>query len=181
MFSTNRPVDLLPEQLRLGVCLLHSLPGAVGVVCTRSGERHLVAHHRMDAALTPCQLRAGLLEPVVPGAPHLAAVVDTVECTGGAVDLGAGLFQRSHPAASDERWFATTLTADEVLGLVDQVPADLEHPDVSVRIAADVELGACTVCVSAAAGVGLRLDEIACWLHGQCLVAELIGHASVAR
>jgi hypothetical protein len=157
------------------------MPGAVGLVRTTGGDELLVAHHRIDAVLTPCQLRAGLLEPVALGAPHLSSVVDRVECTGGAVDLGAGLFQRSHPSVADERWFSTSLSAEAVLALVATCPKEIEHPEVSVRISADVELGACAVCVSASAGIGLRLDEVAAWLHGQCLVAELIEHVTASR
>lgn len=178
MFPTRRPVGLLPEHLRLGVCLLHALPGAVGSLRTHRGDDHVVAHHRADATLTPCQLRSGLLEPVVPGVPHLLGVIDRVECTGGALDLGGGIFQRCHPAAGDERWFATVLDADTVTSIVAACPSEIAHADVSVRISADVELGACAVCVSSETHIGLRLDEVACRLHAECLVTELAVHVA---
>lgn len=172
MFQTRRPATV-PERLRLATCLLHAMPHAVGhLEIGRSGS-HLVAHHRHDAALTPCQLRRGLLEPIIDGLPHMADVITSLEVTGGAVDLGGGLFQTGHPAGSDQRWFATTLRAHVVEDIAARCPADVEHADISVRVIADPEMHVCAIRVSGDSA-GLRLDAVAWWLYEQCLVAELL-------
>jgi hypothetical protein len=174
MFPTRRPTTTLSQPLRLATCLLHTIPGAIGRLEIDGGDAHLVAHHRSDAPLTPCQLRSAMLEPIVDGIPRLADIVGAIELIGGAVDVGGGLFQRSHPAHADERWFATTLHPDHVISIARLCPSSIDHVDVSVRVSADVELGACAVCVSADPSVGIRLDALASWLHTRCLVDELI-------
>ena len=166
------------SRLALGACFLHAVPGAIGGIETSDGERFVVAH-RSDALLTPCQLRAGLLEPPRPGVPHLSEIIRSVDVTGGVVDIGAGLYQRSHPAAPDERWFATTLHPDRIMHIARDCPTDLDHAAVAVDIKADAELGASAVLLRADR-IGVRLDAVACWLHGRCLVDELIDQAGAA-
>jgi hypothetical protein len=119
------------SRLALGACFLHAVPGAIGGIETSDGERFVVAH-RSDALLTPCQLRAGLLEPPRPGVPHLSEIIRSVDVTGGVVDIGAGLYQRSHPAAPDERWFTTTLHPDRIMHIARDCPTDLDHAAVAV-------------------------------------------------
>lgn len=174
MHSRQHPATVPFDQLRLSICLLHAIPGAAGSITTLDGETHLVAHHRSDAMVTPCQMRAALLEPLVPGTPHLSDVITAVELVGGAVDLGGGLYQRTHPAGPDERWFVSTLRYEQVLAIAETCPDSIDHDDVSVHVRADADLGAGAVCVSSDRAAGLHLDEVAVWLHCQCLVAELI-------
>ena len=58
-------------------------------------------------------------------------------------------------------------------------PTDLDHAAVAVDIKADAELGASAVLLRADR-IGVRLDAVACWLHGRCLVDELIDQAGAA-
>lgn len=163
----------------MAACLVHSVVGAVAIVVTSSGERLLVAHHRTDASLDPCQLRAGLTAPARLGVPHLADVVTTIEIAGGLVDIGGGLYQRSHPGAHDERWFVTPISADRVAAIVAECPLQLPDGSIGVRVVADTVLAVSAVCLVAGPGFGYRLDEAAFWLHAACLVDELIdGSAS---
>jgi hypothetical protein len=99
-----------------------------------------VAHHRNDAALTPCQLRSALLEPVTPGVAHLADVITAIELVGGLVDVGGGLYQCGHPAGPDQRWFVSTLSADTIRTIAREGPSGIDHSDISVRVAADLDV-----------------------------------------
>lgn len=172
-FPIHRPVTNVPALLRQTACLLHVMPHAVGVIeIDRSGP-YVVAHHRHDAVLTPCQLRRALLEPVVDGVPHLASVIVALEVTGGALDLGGGLFQTGHPTGCEQRWFATTLRSEVVEDLAARCPTELDDADLSVRVIPDVEMGVCAIRVSGES-TGLRLDAMAWWLYVECVVAELL-------
>ncbi len=173
MFPTKRPATALIDHVRLGTCLIHAVPGAVGLIRTGIDSGHVVAHHRNDAALTPCQLRSALLEPVTPGVAHLADVITAIELVGGLVDVGGGLYQCGHPAGPDQRWFVSTLSADTIRTIARECPSGIDHSDISVRVAADLDLDVCAVCLSSDSA-GIRLDAAACWLHGQCLVEELL-------
>lgn len=166
------------EMQRLAACLVHAVPSATAVVHTTTGERLLVAGNRTDAALDPCRLRAGLAAPSRPGVPHLADIVRSVEIVGGIVDIGGGLYQRTHPSSADERWFVTTLAAERVAELVGTFPLRIPDEAVTVRVAADTLLGVSAVCLTAGTGFGLRLDEVAHWLHSTCLVEELTAATS---
>jgi hypothetical protein len=174
-------VIVAAEHLRLGACLVHSVPGASAVAITHRGERLVVSPLRRTAALDPCQLRAGLVAPHRPGVPHLGEVLARIDVVGGLLDIGGGLYQRSHPAGSDERWFVTPLAPDRVVELVGGCPVQLPDGAVDVRVCADTLLGAAAVCVAAGPGFGYRLDEVAHWLHAACLVDELIESAGGGR
>ncbi len=180
MASPQRTGHVLSERILLATCFVHTVPRVAATIETFNGERFLVAEERSDAILTPCQLRSALLQPMTPGVPHLSAVVRSIEVVSGVVELGGGLYQRCHPSAADERWFVTTLELERILELADEVPATIDHADVSVRVIADTDLGACAVCLSADASVGLRLDELASWLNASCLVDELC-HSTTSR
>jgi hypothetical protein len=174
VFPTTRIATVLPERLRLALTLLHVIPGAIGSLRTTDGSRFVVAHHRRDAVLTPCQLRAGLLEPVVDGVPHLSGLVVDLDVVGGVVDLGAGVYQRSHPSAGDERWFATTLGPDRVSALAQGCPTTIDHAEIAIRIAVDTDLAISAVCMTAPSSLARALDTAAWWLEAACLVEELI-------
>jgi hypothetical protein len=173
VFPTRRRITAVPEPLRLGACLLHVIPQAVGRLDIGRCGQHVVAKHRPDATLTPCQLRMGLLEPLVDGIPHLADAITSLEVTGGAIELGGGLFRTGHPSGPEQRWFATTLSAEAIHDIAARCPADVDHPDISVRVIADIDMDVCAIRISGD-GAGLRLDGAACWLYEQCLVEELI-------
>ncbi len=181
MMSPHHAAPVLSERVRLAACLLHAVPAACGSIEMCHGERYLVAHHRHDAFLTPCELRTGLLQPVVPGVPHLAGMVRSIELVGGAVDAGGGLYRPSHPSGSDERWFVTTLDPERITSADADCPDSIDHSDVGVRVSADVELGVSAVCVSVERVIDPRVDDVARWLHGRCLVDELIEPLCASR
>ena len=83
------------EVIRTGVALVHAIPGAAAMVTMSGGDQFLVAHHRPDALLTPCQLRAALIEPPLPGAAELIDSMTAMHLVGGVTHLGGGLFARS--------------------------------------------------------------------------------------
>ena len=93
-------------------------------------------------------------------------------------DLGGGLYRRSHPAAADERWFATTLGPDRVAALAEGCPPSIEQSDVSIRIAADLDVGVSAVCLTGPPAFATALDAAAWWLEAACLVEELIAPLS---
>jgi hypothetical protein len=124
--------------------------------------------------LTCCQLRAALIAPRRVGLAHVSDVITSVDLVGGAIDLGGGLYQRSHPAASDERWFATTLDESAITALVAECPFDLKDDAVNVAVHPDPALGATVVRLAAAVGFGCHLDEVAFWLLSKCMTAELL-------
>lgn len=175
------PGPEISAHIRLASCLLHTLPGATGSIEMCHGRQYLVAHHRHDAVLTPCELRARLLQGAVPGLPHLAGMVRSIELIGGAVDIGGGLYRRTHPAAAEERWFVTALSADEIIGIARDCPERIDHRDLSVRVSADVDLGVCAVCITPASSATSQLDEVARWLHGRCIVDELVEPISASQ
>ena len=161
------------DQLRLATCLAHSVPGVSLLLHTVHGDRFLVATHRHDAQLTPCELRIALLTPPRFGAPSVADVVARCSVAGGLVDIGGGLYQRSHPCSADERWFVTTLADAEVCALAQSCPLDIPDDAIDVVVRSDRELGAAAVGVTASLGFGCGLDEAAFWLNAACIVAEL--------
>ena len=177
-----KPLDsdvlVATEMQRLVACVVHAVPSAAAVVHTTTGERLVVARNRIDATLDPCQLRAGLAAPFQPGVPHVADIVRSIDVVGGIVDVGGGLYQRTHPSSADERWFVTTLAAERVAELVAGYPVGLPDDAISVRVVADTLLGASAVCLVGGSGFGFRLDEVAHWLHSTCLVEELTAATS---
>lgn len=156
--------------------MLHAIPHAVGRLDFAPSGSCIVAHQRPDASITPCQLRHRLLQPVLDGVTHLAEAIASLEIIGGAVELGAGLFQTGSASGPGHRWFATTLCAQAVQDIVAHCPAELEDGDVSVRVMPDPEMGVCAIRVSGEPS-GPCLDVAAWWLYEQCLVAELLAAA----
>jgi len=163
---------LSPDPIVLVAALAHIAPGVTVRAATDAGERFLVSAHDPRALMTPCELRSCLLARSRPGVPCLRDTIVELEVVSGLIDLGAGVFQRSHPSEPDERWFATALGPDHVSTLALTCPAELE-PGMHVTIAPDAELGVCIVVVRADPGHGCRLDAAAFWLFGTCLIDEL--------
>jgi hypothetical protein len=52
---------LRPDQLRLTACLAHTVPGVNVELTCSNDERLIVAHHRLDAHFSPCELRTALI------------------------------------------------------------------------------------------------------------------------
>jgi hypothetical protein len=140
-----------------------------------------VGYGRLDAQLTPCQLRCALLagpDPGPgPGLPRLVDAITAVEVGAGLDHLGGGLYGRGNGAVGSERWFVSTLTHDEIARLIAAPPQDLAHEECGVTLTPDAELATTTVRVASSATAPpahpARLDEVAFWVLSACLVGEL--------
>lgn len=167
------------EQIRIAAALAHAIPGVTLEVRCRSDvrddERLLVAHHRLDAHLDPCQFRRVLLAGSTTGLPAVAARIDRVELRCGVDDLGAGVYGRTGDDGP-ERWFATTLLPDAVNEVFDACDLDIAHEAIGARILPDSCLGVTVVCLTANdVWHRYRLDEVAAWSVAACMVEELVG------
>lgn len=162
------------SQLRLGeaAILAHTVPGVTLRLHCRSGAELLVSYSCLGADLDPCRLRATLLHERAFASGRLEAAVARVELVAGLRPLGAGLYERHAPDA-DERWFVTTLPAEQVAGALAEGP-DRFH----TIIKPDVELGIQAVCVRPVAGLPCapaagELDEAAVWAVSALLTTQL--------
>ena len=166
-------VDQHTVGLRMAACLAHTVPGVTLTLSCERGQRLLVSQVCLGAELDPCALRTALLAPRQPGVPHVTDVVTDVDVTSGLVDLGGGLYERSHPCSPSERWFATTLDHPHVAGLL--TGSDAADAAISAALKPDLGLGVCAVCIRS---VDERhrgeLDELATWALSTCMVAELL-------
>ncbi len=172
------------EQLHVATTLAHTVPGVVLALTCCNGEQVSVGYGRLDAQLTPCQLRCALLAGSAPGVPSLADAVTGVEVASGLDHLGGGLYGRGVGLAGSERWFVTTLTHTRVAGLIADTPHGLPHETCAVRLTPDPELGTTAVRVSAAGHTPANpaeLDEVAYWVLSACLVGELDESRAIAR
>lgn len=159
--------------IRLATCLAHTVAGVTIELTCCNGEHLVVAHHRLDAHFTPCELRTALLADMRPGVPRFADVVTAATITAGLRHVGGGLYER-HSERGAERWFATLLDDQQLDDLLASNPFDLPDHAVDVRLLPDAALGVTAVCVVCDDDVALRLDEIASWALAACMVAELI-------
>jgi hypothetical protein len=163
----------LVERLRIAVAIAHCMPGVGLELQCANGDRLVVAYQRLDAHLDPCQLRRGLLAPSVAGVPRLADAVVSVDLRWGIDDLGAGVLRRVGDG-TEERWFATTLDAGEATTVFEGCDEGLADGAVSARLLPDSELGVTVACLTPNhPSAASRLDEVAAWAVGACLVAEL--------
>lgn len=170
----DEPSVRFAEQVRLATGLAHTVPGLALDLRLRSGFDVTVAHQRLDAQLTPCQLRTALLAPRLPGRYHTLDSIAGVAVAGGALHLGGGVYARGHSPLGGERWFATTLSHDAVVAALASDPFELPELSIEVRVLPDPPLGVSVVRARALQprwfGV---LDEVAHWAVTECLVGEL--------
>ncbi|MBI5087429.1 MAG: hypothetical protein HZB15_00765 [Actinobacteria bacterium] len=161
------------ERLRIAAALAHCVPGVALELRCGNGDLLTVAYRRLDAQLDPCQLRRALVAPVAPGVPRLADAIVSAELRSGVDDLGAGVLRRV-AGETEQRWFATTLGADAAAAVFDRCDLGLADGAMSARVLPDADLGVSVVCLTAThPSAARRLDEVAAWSVGACLVAEL--------
>jgi hypothetical protein len=165
------------ESVRIAAALAHSIPGVTLELRCVDDEHLVVAFHRLDAHLDPCQFRRAVLAPPSFGQPGLVdALADSlsaVDLRFGVDDLGGGLYGRSGDDG-DERWFATTLDPRGVNEVFDACDLDIAEQAISARILPDSCLGVTVVCLTVnERSLAHRLDEVAAWSVAACLVAEL--------
>jgi hypothetical protein len=154
------------DHLRMATCLAHTIPGVTVELACCNDEHLIVAHHRLDADFSPCELRTAVLAGFEPGLPRFVDIVIDAAITTGLHHLGGGLYERD-----EERWFATFLGVDQLHEVLAASPVDLLDAAVDICLYPDSELGVSAVRIACDAA---RLDEIASWAVAACMVAELI-------
>jgi hypothetical protein len=161
------------ESLRIAAALAHSIPGVTLDVRCGNDDSLVVAFHRLDAHLDPCQFRRAVLAPPSIGVPALADSLIAADLRFGVDDLGAGLYGRVGDEG-DERWFATTLGVQGVNEVFERCEFDIAEQAMSARILPDSCLGVTVVCLTVNhPACAHRLDEVAAWSVAACMVAEL--------
>ena len=167
----------LTSHVRLGLALAHSWPGGAITLHAGPGRALRAAAGRVDADLTPCELRTALLAQACPLWTGLTARVTDVHVEGGGVvDLGGGLYARTgadgpHTA---ERWFATFLAPATVHRVLDECPlAMAEQLGASLR--PDPDLGVVVIVLSTTnVAMHATLDDAARWASAACFTQELL-------
>ena len=161
-------------RLRLATVLAHTVPGVSLILRCRSGEVLRVADQRLDAHLTPCQLRRALITVPRAGLPHVVDVVVGVTVGGEIEELGAGVYGR-RDGGSDQRWLATHLPVAPLVELLDSCPVEIPDDAMGVDLRPDPELQATAVRITAAhPAYACRVDEVALWAVSACAVEELV-------
>jgi hypothetical protein len=168
---------LVMSQLRLATALAHTVPGVTLELVGRPGDVITVAYDRLDAALNPCHLRAGVLaESWV--YRRLLDTISSVRVGRGLEHLGGGLYRR-FGVTSDERWFATWLDHESSSAVFDRCELDVPPETMNVTLRPDPALGVTAVRIAANdPALGFRLDEVGFWALAACMAEETI-HACV--
>lgn len=162
-----------PTFLRIGAALAHCIPGLVLELRCTGGDEMIVAYHRLDAHLDPCEFRRAVLAERCPGRPGFAETVVAVDVRCGVHDLGAGVYGRRGDDGN-ERWFATTLGPHSVNEVFERCELDITDQAIAARILPDGCLGVTVVCLTVNDGAAAhRLDEVAAWSVAACMVGEL--------
>jgi hypothetical protein len=162
-----------PDHLCLATCLAHTVPGVTIELVFCNDEHVVVAHHRLDAHFSPCELRSALLADHQPGVPRFADLVTDASITSGLLHLGGGLYERRGDQGA-ERWFATLLDDVRLGDVFRSNPFDLPDHAVDVQLLPDPDLGATAVCVTCDDQNAGSLDEVASWALAACMVSELL-------
>jgi hypothetical protein len=160
-------------QLRLAAALAHTAPGVVLRLTCCNGERLTVGYARLDAQLTPCQLRTALAVAAAPGVPHLVDAVVGVEVVGGLDHIGGGLYGRGSGLAGNERWLVAAVDHDELIALFESAPFRFGDGAFAVTVAPDLQLDVTVVRIRAGSGSTAELDQLAFWTLSATLVREL--------
>ncbi|TDT17936.1 hypothetical protein BDK89_3549 [Ilumatobacter fluminis] len=160
-------------------CLAHTIPGISFRIVAPTGESLLVSASCLAADLDPCRLRTALTSSQ--SGPRLAVTAERAELVSGAVHVGGGLYQRSHPQAAGERWFVVTTPADRLLDVIADVRLDGPAADeVAVTIGPDDGLGLCAVRVRAESDAACaRIDDLAFAVLATCVVDEFLHDVAV--
>jgi hypothetical protein len=159
------------DDLRLAAALGHAMLDADLDLCGH-GRRWLVSYGRPDATLDPCAFRT-LVLTALRGCAVPFLDVEQIAFVGGLREIGGGVFEH-HGLDGPERLIATWLPPASVEALLRDAPPEAGD-DVEVRVTGDPELGVTVVTLAAAAAQPLRLDALAHWVAGVCLVEELVG------
>lgn len=165
---TTRSFDVL----RLGVGLTHMVRGAELRLSTPNAPE-LVASMHPASDLRICDVREALVYSGCPYRLDMSRWI-TVTGIGGSLEPCGGGVYRLRGAEPEQRWFATLLSTDEVIGVLTR----LEHEDplgcgVDANLKPDPALGVTTVRLSTD-DFFLDIDDVAVTLYSACLVSELL-------
>ena len=166
------------NQLAHMAALAHTVRGVTLELESHQGDTLVIAHHRLDAHLTPCQLRSIIVHEQAHGVCRLLRSVVAVRIVVGLEDIGGGLHRRLGDEG-EERWFTTTLSHDAVCELFSECPVELPEGAMRVIARPDSDLGVTVVEVAAnhPAYEG-ELDVVATWALAAAMVDELIASAA---
>ncbi|MCC6436295.1 MAG: hypothetical protein IT196_14770 [Acidimicrobiales bacterium] len=173
-------------KLRLAAALLHAAPDARATLRCLDGRLFLAGGHPA-CDLSATELRALALDAARDEGRRAGFLADLDLC-GGVEPLGAGLYRRRAPSGVEERWFASTLPAPMLQGVLGQRSGGSATGALEARICPDPAVEACAVCLrprpsgptagSASPPEGrpdaLAFDALAFDLLAGCLVAELV-------
>ena len=158
--------------LRLGVGLAHMVRGAELRLSTPN-TADLVASMHPSSDLSICDVREAVLYSGCPHRLDMSRWIAITEIGGSLQPCGGGIY-RLQGSESEQRWFASLLSAEEVIGVLTRL--EREDPlsgGVDANLMPDPALGVTAVCLSTDDPF-LDIDEVAVTLHSACLVSELL-------
>lgn len=164
------------QQLRLAAGLAHVVPGAELRLRHADGRQVVVSRHP-GADVDPCELRQAVAAGACPAHPDCSRWLE-VDWLGGTLELRDHTVLRRHTTGREERWFATLLDADAVVGVLEGLTPDgLDEAAmqvISAGLRPDPVLEMTAVCLTTEAPcLEPHLDRIAAQAHAACLVAEI--------
>ena len=160
------------DTLRLGVGLAHMVRGAELRLSTPN-TADLVASMHPASDLSICDVREAVLYSGCPHRLDMSRWIAITEIGGSLQPCGGGVY-RLQGVESEQRWFASLLSAEEVIGVLNRL--EREDPlggGVDANLMPDPALGVTAVCLSTDDPF-LDIDEVAWTLHSACLVSELL-------
>ncbi|MCY4257478.1 MAG: hypothetical protein OXE04_04220 [bacterium] len=165
---TTRSFDIL----RLGVGLAHMVRGAELHLSTPNSP-DMVASRHPAADFSICAFRNAVLYSGCPHRMDMSRWISIIDISGSLESCGGGVY-RLQGAVAEQRWFATLLSADEVIGVLTR----LEHEDpqsggIDAKLMPDLALGVTAVCLSTNDSF-VDIGEVAVTVYGACLVSELL-------
>lgn len=162
------------DQLRLGVALAHSVPGAELRISCPLGA-HLAVGASDRVSLHICDLRDLVVSGTCPHRPDVSDRIEIEAICGSLQSCGAGIF-RSRRIDVEHRWFATLLPPTEVIGVLKRLEHERLVPDaIGVRLTPDSGLGVTVVRLHSSRPLAtVAIAEAAETAYGACLVAELL-------
>jgi hypothetical protein len=158
------------ERLRLAVALGHSAPGAELRLHSAAGGTTIVSAHPA-ADLDHCAVRRTLLDAA---SSERCERVSAVELAGSLDEIGGGVFRVARDGV-EQRWIATLLHPDRVVGLVEATAVDerCEH-SLHACLKPDADLAVTIVVITAEdAGLVAELDDVATRISAAIFVEEL--------
>ncbi|MCY4193763.1 MAG: hypothetical protein OXF04_05635 [bacterium] len=165
---TTRNFDIL----RLGVGLAHKVRGAELRLSTPSSP-DLVASRHPTSDISICSVREAVLYSGCRHRSDMSRWISIIGIGGSLEPCGGGVY-RLQGSDAEQRWFATLLSADEVIGVLNRLErGEPLSSGVDANLMPDLALGVTAVCLSTDDPF-VDIGEVAVTLHSACLVSELL-------